>query len=526
VPNSSPTNRSPGDRTGGLRGRALLLAALIACTFLTALDVLVVATAMPTIVAQLGGMSLYAWVFSAFLLAGTVTVPVFGKLSDIYGRKPIFTLGTVIFLVGSALCGMAQDMTQLIIFRAIQGLGAGAVFPITLTIVGDVFSLEERAKIVGLFSAAWGVAGISGPLIGGFLTDNFSWRWIFLLNLPVGVVALAMLWWTFKERVQRREHTIDYLGALLLMASLTALMVGLLDLGSTLPNVTGQTVAFFVAALLLLALFRWHERRAPEPILPLELLGRRLILVAGINAFGSGFINSGVVTFVPVFVQGVLGGTATLAGAVLMPTAITWPTGSVLAGRLVLRLSYRPTTVLGTLVICGGAAILTTLDETSPLWVLLAAVGLVGLGMGLSMAMLTVAVQNSVPWEQRGVATSSNHFFRSIGQAIGVTVFGAVFNLRMSGQLGAAGQDLSITNLVLDPIARAAIDSGVLESIRGILDSSIHTVFLLLLIATVANVFVASRLPGGTAKELEWKPDQPAGAAASSPERAPARPSP
>ncbi len=505
-----PDSATHDSRSGQRRGRALLLAALMICTFLTALDVLVVATAMPTIVAQLGGMELYAWVFAASLLASTVTVPVYGKLADIYGRKPIFTLGTIIFLLGSALCMFAQDITQLIVFRTIQGLGAGAVFPVTLTIIGDVFSLEERAKIVGLFSAVWGVAGISGPLIGGFLTDNVGWRWIFFLNLPVGVVALLMLWLTFREQVRRREHAIDYGGAALLTGALTTLMIGLLDASTTLPVVSLRTVGLFLLALILLGLFRWYERRVPEPVLPLHLLGRRLVLVAGIYVFSTGVVNVGVGTFAPVFVQGVLGGTATLAGAVLMPTAFTWSTGSVLGGQLALRLGYRFTVVLGGVFIASGAAIFALVGAASPLWWVLVAVGLIGLGMGLSMSMLTVAVQNSVPWEQRGVATSSTQFFNRIGQTLGVTVFGALFNWRMASQLGVGGQDLSIANQVLDPIGRRALSPAVLDSVRGILDTSTHAVFVLMLLVAAANIVAALQLPRGTAKELEWKEEAPA----------------
>ena len=496
-------NRPLDDGDGS---RTLLLAALIACTFLTALDVFVVGTAMPTVVAQLGGVALYAWVFSSYLLASTVTMPIYGKLADMYGRKPVFTAGTLVFLVGSALCGLAQDMAQLIAFRIVQGIGAGAVFPVTLTIVGDQFSLEQRARVVGLFSATWGVAGIVGPLVGGLITDLLSWRWIFLLNVPVGAVALAMLWSQLREQVARRPHRIDYLGAVLLTGALTALMVGLLEAGETLPRLSLQVLALFGGALALLALFGWHARRAAEPILPLGLLARRLILVAGLGVFLGGVINSAIGIFVPVFAQGVLGGTATMAGAMLIPTSFTWPLGSVLGGRLMLRLGYRGAVLLGACVIAAGSALLATLNQASSVVSALIAVGVIGLGMGLSMSNLTIAVHNAVPWEQRGVVTSTNQFFRSIGQAIGVAVLGAVFNVRMAAQLRAAGQDLELANVVLDPLARRALDPALLQAIRGSLDGSIQSVFGIALLVAITGILVAAALPGGSAARHAWDP--------------------
>jgi EmrB/QacA subfamily drug resistance transporter len=507
VPEDGPGARRAEDRSADtLRGRRLLLAALLACTFLTALDVLVVGTAMPTIVSQLGGMSLYTWVFSSYLLSSTVTVPVYGKLADTYGRKPVFAFGTIVFLLGSALCGVAQDMTQLVAFRIIQGLGAGAVFPVTLTIVGDVFSLEERARIVGFFSATWGIAGIVGPVVGGFITDYLNWRLIFLVNLPVGAVALAMLWSTFRERVRRREHQIDYLGAATLTIGLTALMLALLEAGETLPGLSATAIALFGASAALLAFFGWHERRAAEPIIPPALLTRRLILVAGLCVFLNGVMNAGTGTFVPVFAQGVLGGTATLAGAVLIPTSFTWTAGSIIGGRVLLRIGYRSTVLLGALMIALGALQFATVGETSPIWVVLAAVGVIGLGMGFSMSSLTIAVQNAVPWNQRGVVTSTNQFFRSIGQAIGVAALGAVFNLSMGTGLAGTGHDLGIANAVLDPIARGALDPTLVASVRTILDGSIQAVFVILVATAVVNVLVATQLPGGSAKEHAWQP--------------------
>jgi len=498
----SPSRDGPAEGLA-IRGRILLLISLLICTFLTALDVLVVGTAMPTIVSQLGGVSLYTWVFSSYLLASTVTVPVYGKLADTYGRKPVYTFGTVVFLFGSVMCGFAQDMTQLILFRVIQGFGAGAVFPTTLTIIGDQFSLEQRARIIGLFSAVWGISGIIGPLIGGFITDYWNWRWIFFVNFPIGVVALAMLSWRLHERVERHEHQIDYVGAAGLTAALTALMIGLLQLGESYPSLSIPGLGLFALAGLLLALFGWHEARVPEPILPLGVLRTRLIAVSGICMFLSGMTMAGPFTFVPVFAQGVLSGTATMAGGVLIPSSVTWTLGSIVGGRLLLKFGYRRTAVLGTSIVATGTALLSLLNQSSSVWSVLLATSVFGLGMGVSVVNFTLPVQNAVGWEQRGVVTSTNQFCRSIGQAIGLNMLGIVFNLRMESQLGSAGQSLAIANQVLDPIARRALDPAVLAGVRGILDGSLHAVFLVVLGVTLANIVMATQLPGGNARETD-----------------------
>src|SRR5919201_6699536 len=322
--------------------RRMVTVALFVATFLVSLDASVVSTAMPTVIGQIGGIQLYAWVFSAYLLTSTVTVPIYGKLADLFGRKPVFLVATSIFLVGSMLCGQAQSMEQLIAFRLLQGLGAGGVLPITQTILGDVFPLEERARITGLFSTVWGVSGLLGPAIGGFLTEHVSWRWVFYVNFPLCVLAIVLVSAFLHERVRRRGHSIDYLGAVTLSAAVALLLVGL----QTTDNRPAQVLLYVLAAVLV-PVFVWQERRAPEPLVPLWLFGRRAIGVSTLGGLLVGLALYGQSTFLPPFVQGVMGATPTVSGFVLAGSSIGWPIASTIGGRMLLRFGFRGTCVMG-----------------------------------------------------------------------------------------------------------------------------------------------------------------------------------
>ncbi|HYY90060.1 MAG TPA: MFS transporter, partial [Chloroflexota bacterium] len=287
----------------------MVTVALFVATFLVSLDASVVSTAMPTVIGQIGGIQLYAWVFSAYLLTSTVTVPIYGKLADLFGRKPVFLASIAIFLVGSMLCGQAQTMEQLIAFRLLQGLGAGGVLPINQTILGDIFPLEERARITGLFSTVWGVSGLLGPAIGGFLTEHVSWRWVFYVNFPLCVLSILLISKFFHERIQRRGHSIDYVGAVTLSAAVALLLLGL----QTTDN-EAQRLALYALAAVLVPVFVWQERRAAEPLVPLWLFKRRAIGISTLGGLLVGFGLYGQSTFLPPFVQGVMGATPTLSG--------------------------------------------------------------------------------------------------------------------------------------------------------------------------------------------------------------------
>ena len=341
------------------KSKIIVTIALMLGISLASLDTTIVGTAMPTIVGKLGGITLYSWVFSAYLLASTTTVPIFGKLADLFGRKPIFLFGTTIFLIGSAASGASQSMEQLILFRAIQGLGAGAVLPIVLTIIGDIFVLEERARVQGLFSGVWAASSIVGPALGGLIVDHFSWRWVFYINLPFGLLSAFLLIFYFEEKVERKKVVLDYIGTLTLSGSVVALLFALLQGGTSWAWNSLPSVALFALAALLLALFIYQESHTAEPILPLTLFKNRIIAISSIGGVILGVIMFGITSYIPLFMQGVRGGTATSAGVTLGPLLIAWPISSTLSGKVILRFGYRFTAVMGALFAAIGTGMVT-----------------------------------------------------------------------------------------------------------------------------------------------------------------------
>src|SRR5438105_14942828 len=334
--------------------KIIVTIALMLGMSLAALDTTIVGTALPSIVGKLGGITLYSWVFSAYLLTSTSTVAIYGKLADLFGRKPLFLFGSAVFLIGSAACGAAQSMEQLIIFRAIQGLGAGAVLPIVLTIIGDIFALEERAKVQGLFSGVWGLASIIGPALGGVIVDHFSSRCVFYINIPFGLLSAILLIVSLKENVERKKHSIDYIGTLTLTFGIVALLFALLQGGVTWAWTSLPSLGLFALAIVLIVLFLFQEARAPEPILPLTLFTNRIIAISSIGGVILGVVMFGITSYVPLFVQGVRGGTATSAGVTLGPLLIAWPIASTLSGKIILRYGYRFTAVMGALFAAAG----------------------------------------------------------------------------------------------------------------------------------------------------------------------------
>jgi len=451
---------------------------------LAALEATVVGTAMPTIVAALGGLGHYSWVFSAYLLTSTVTVPVWGKLSDLFGRRRLFQIGVAVFLVGSAACGFAQSMTQLIGARALQGLGAGALVPLAMTIVGDIFTLEERAKMQGLFSGVWGISSIFGPLAGGFITDQLSWRWVFLINLPVGVAAAIIIGVALKEPPRHEKPSIDYLGAIVLTGACTLL---LLVLGDTRSPLTIALVGLVVA---LLFWFVRIEQRAKDPIVPLALFRNRMVAVAVVVGFLAGIAMFAAITFVPLLAQGVLGATATEAGSFLTPLMLSWVLVSIVGGRLLIRFGTRLLVIIGLVLMLIGFSALATFTHDTPRAVMIVELILIGSGLGLTMLSLLIASQHSVQREQLGITTSLNQFSRSIGGALGVAILGAM----LASGLAQYSQD---PNALVNPEARSHIAPADLAQLQGALEGTLRNIFAASATVVALALITSFALPGG-----------------------------
>lgn len=445
--------------------RPLTVVALVLALFMAAMEMTVVSTAMPTVVAELGGALHYAWVFSAYMLATTVMVPIHGKLADLYGRKPVMLLSMAIFLAGSMASGQARTMTALIVFRAIQGIGAGGLQPVTLTIVGDIFDIDERARMQGIFGAVWGIAGLAGPLLGGLIVAALSWRWVFYINVPFGIFSALILSFSLVETVEKKKHALDVKGAALLSASVVALLLG----------VEGVLPWLLVPGSLALGVaFVFVELRAEEPMLPPRLFMTRVLATASAMSVLAGAAMIGIVTFLPLYAQGVLGATPTQAGAVIAPMAIGWPIASAISGRLIPIVGFRPLVRTGAFVIGVATVVLAIMigrgASTSELRVASAAFGA---GMGIANTALIIAVQTSVSFRQRGVATASTMFFRNIGGTIGVGVMGAV--LARGLMANAAAREAGGAELVARVLGpeRSSVPPDVLAAIAGDLKGAI-----------------------------------------------------
>ncbi|OFW78684.1 MAG: MFS transporter [Alicyclobacillus sp. RIFOXYA1_FULL_53_8] len=473
--------------------------AVMVATFLTAMDNTVVSTAMPTIVSELGGISLFSWVFAVYLLTTAVTTPIWGKLADLFGRKIIFTIGTALFLLGSMLSGMAQSMDQLIWFRAFQGIGAGAVFPITLTIIGDLYSYEERARIQGLFSAVWGISGIIGPLVGGFFVDYLSWRWIFYINVPVGLASMVLVWIFLNEQFAKQRKHIDYWGALTFAIGMTSLLYALLSGGQSYAWNSATIIGLFVIAVLTLSLFLWIQAHSPEPMLPLKLFTIRTISVANLAGFLAGAILIGLSAYLPMWIQGILGHSATNAGLTLTPMSIGWPIGATIGGRLMLKVGSRRISLIGMGAIFIASVWLATVATSTPQLVLIVIMLIVGFGFGFAMTAFTVVVQSVVGWNMRGAATASQQFVRTLGQTVGIAVFGTWFNRSITAYFQAhpgvhaiSGQDM---NKLLDPTFAKSLPSEVLHTMREGLASGLHSVFVIFALISIVGLLVIFWLP-------------------------------
>jgi EmrB/QacA subfamily drug resistance transporter len=462
--------------------REVLLAfsAMMLATLLAALDQTIVATALPQIVADLQGFQELSWVVTAYLLATTVTVPLYGKLSDLYGRRRLFVVSISVFLVGSGLCGTAQSMGELIAFRALQGIGAGGLLPLSQAAIADLFSPRDRGKYQGYIGSMWAAAAVAGPLLGGTLTDAASWRWIFLINLPLAAVALVVVMRTMKAGGRTREHSIDWGGAALLSLGVSCLLLACAWGGTTYAWDSAQVIATGVVAVLALLAFVIRERGAPEPLLPLGLFRKRTFAVSSAAALGIGAVLFGVTIYVPVFMQGVLQASATSSGVVLIPLTLGWVVAAFVSGQLITKTGrYRVFPLLGSALVLASCVLLATLDEHSSHLVASAILVVMGVGMGTMFQVFVIATQNAVEVADLGVATAAIQFFRSMGGSLAVAALGTLLTTRLP-----AG---------VDPNRLTANATHVPESARIALAHATHAVFVAI-IPLAALVFVLSIL--------------------------------
>jgi EmrB/QacA subfamily drug resistance transporter len=467
----------------------LIFGALLLVLLLASLDQTIVSTALPTIVGDLGGIAKLSWVVTAYLLASTIVGPLYGKLGDLYGRKVVLQTAIVIFLVGSALCGISQNMTELIVFRALQGLGGGGLFVVTIAVVGDIIPPRDRGRYQGVFGGVFGVSTVVGPLLGGFFVDNLSWRWIFYVNVPIGLIALGVIATAFQARPEHVHHRIDYLGAVLLAAGLSAVVLYTSLGGTTYAWDAPAMIVLLVAGLVSLALFVPVEARAAEPILPLEIFGNRVFDVTSAIGFIVGFALFGAVTYLPLYLQDVRGHSPTVSGLLITPMMAGLLTTSIGSGQLISRFGrYKPFRIAGTAIMALGLLLLSRLQVGTSTLVAGVYMLVLGLGLGLVMQVLVFAAQNSVDYEHLGVATSGSTLFRQIGGSIGVSVFGAIFANQLAHNLAAKLPPGAHVPASPNPGALHSLPPAAHAAYVSAITDALHPVFLVAAAASAAAV--------------------------------------
>lgn len=457
--------------------------------FMVSVEATIVATAIPTIVGDLGGLRLFSWVFGIYFLTQAVTIPIYGRMADLYGRKKLIVISISLFLIGSILSGFAHDMIMLIIYRGLQGLGAGGVMPLAITIVGDIYTGHARARVQGYLSSVWGISAVSGPLLGAFLIQHAGWPTIFWINVPFGIVCIFVILRYFDERIAHKTHRIDYLGSLLLAAGAGTLMFVLVMLGN-LP--TPLVVSLSVIGTILIALLIVHELRTPEPMLPVRLYVIRIIGVSNAGNFAMGALSMGITAFLPTYVQGSMGLSAVMAGATLGITSASWTCGSLIASRLMSRTSYRATAVAGGVLLVFGSGFLITLQPGLGISWALAGGMILGLGFGFVNLVFTVTTQAAVGWDQRGAATASNQFMRQLGASVGTAAFGAVFNLRLYARVPDAGDVIA---RMMDPLKRGSLSPADVQRYATAIAASLHGIYVILGVLGVIVLALALAVP-------------------------------
>ncbi|OOM77178.1 MDR family MFS transporter [Clostridium sp. BL-8] len=473
------------------RKRNIVIALMVAM-FLGAVEGTVVTTAIPTIVKDLQGFEIISSVFSVYLLTSAISTPIYGKLADLYGRKNILSIGIIIFLVGSFMCGLSQNMYMLIIFRAIQGIGAGSIFTVTYTIVGDVFELEERPKIQGLIGTVWGIASLIGPFFGGVLIDVLSWHWIFFINIPFGILSVILIQRNLQEDLKKTKHKIDYPGII----TLSIAMIIFLNIFVSTDDISSNNIMFVGISVLLtiifLIAFYKIERKAKEPIIPFDIFTKTSTMVNLVSFLASAvLIGSNV--YLPIYIQNILGFSAKISGLALAPMSVAWLLASVFLGKCIVKIGAKSVIIISNVILIIGTALLPTLNINSQLILVLLYVAIMGFGFGGAFTTLTIIVQESVDYSKRGAATATNSLLRTLGQTIGVSVFGSIFNLyivKYFTQIGIKGVEPS--NLYNSSASTLTVTS---EQIKLSLNSSLHILFIILVVIGILSLILSIIMP-------------------------------
>lgn len=485
---TSPTRAAePSTQLAPGRRRWVLIGCM-AIMFMTAVEGSIIATAMPSIVAELGGYHHFAWAFSAYLLAQAVTIPIYGRLSDLYGRKRVFFVGASFFALGSLACGFAPSMIALILARAVQGLGAGGIMPIGQTIIGDVYSPTERSKIQGYLSSMWGISAVIGPLIGAFIVEQLSWPLVFWFNIPLAIAVMVLLSIVLPENMRRAAHSLDVAGALLLVVAIGSLMLVLLQGAQMGPTALGVGAVSLVA----FALFAWQETRAVEPLLPFVLWRDKVLRTCISGSLFIGATSMGVTAFLPTYVQGVMGRSAFIAGGVLAALSIGWPVAATIAGQLMNKTSYRLTATTGGCLLVVGALILTQINHFSGVAYATMGSFVIGMGLGMCNSPFMVAVQDASAWSVRGIATASNTFLRMVGAGLGAALMSGVLNLTLASRGGLA---TDAAEILVDPERRAALAPDRIAELAGAVADGITFAFTAAVFLACAVVAIALNLP-------------------------------
>jgi EmrB/QacA subfamily drug resistance transporter len=479
--------------------------------YLAAMENTVVTTAMPTVVAKLGGLEIYSWVFSIYLLTATVSIPVWGRLSDMHGRRRLYLVGIGVFLFGSLLCGLSASMFQLVLFRAVQGIGAGALVPIALTIIGEIYTFDERGRMQAVFSSIWGFASITGPILGGFIADHFSWRWVFFINLPIGLAASIMVGLFFSDHVSVEAERRSGLRRGMLMAiSLALFLLYLMEAGEANQWLHWKVFPLLLTAVFLFVLYLNLERRSEHPFIPPQLFRYRMFVAASANGLCIGMILFGLLAFLPLFVQVVLRGSATEAGRAVTPLLLTWVAASVILGRLLRRTGFRKPALYGMLLLIIGTGMMALSDRGPSHHTVILSMTLLGAGMGMNALPMLMAVQSVMPPELLGIATSATQFFRSIGGAFGVAIVGSAFHTHVSAALRQ--EPAAVAKLFQNPEAvmysSHTVDPAHLARFREIMASGLQQVFLIIFVLSLVSfisVFLVPREVELLAPEAELK---------------------